>query len=141
METIAKRVGVSGALIAALLGGWLWGASGRRDLDRALQAAEVRNDLLEARTSLLAAHVDLYEANVSGMSRHLQDARWFAARADARLGSLGWQEEAQRLDLAGFAAGLHAAERLRTSLDRDAPARASGATPTVGDAVGSLAKR
>ena len=140
---MAKRVGVSVALLVALLGGWLWGASGRSDLDRALQAAELRNDLLEASTSLLAARVDLHDANLREMNRHLEDARRFAGRVGLRLENVGWKDEARRLDLAGFGADIDAVERLAARLDRRAPARAPDAiaTATIEEVVGTLAGR
>lgn len=118
MTRMAKRVGVLVALLVALLGGWLWGASGRSDLDRALQAAELRNDLLEARSALLAAHVALSDADLLEMNRHLENARTLAGRAGVRLDNLGWKDEAQRLDLAGFGAEIDAARRLGTRLAR-----------------------
>jgi outer membrane murein-binding lipoprotein Lpp len=111
MTMMAKRVGGFVALLVTLLGGWLWGASGRWDLDRALQTAELRSDLLATRGALLAARLDLYGADVRELSRHLQDAREFAGRAEVRLENLGWKDEARRLDLTGFAAEIDSAER------------------------------
>jgi hypothetical protein len=139
MTTMAKRVGVGVAVVATLVGGWLWGAAcGRWDLDRALLAVELRKDLLEARTSLLAARVDLYDADFRDMRRHLEDARRFADRAGMRLGNLGWKNEAQRLDLAGFDAKIEAAERLGARLDRHPQAPAAEATATI-EEVAALA--
>jgi len=138
---VAKHAGLSAALLVALLGGWFWGASGRWHLDRALQAAELRSDLLEARASLLAARVALYEADFRDMSRHLEDARGSASRVGVRLESLGWRDEAQRLDLAGLDARIDTAERLGAWLDRGAQARAPEVATTIEEVVGPLAKR
>ncbi len=129
------------ALLVALLGGWVWGASGRGNLDRALQAAELRNDLFEARLSLAAARVDLYDADLRQMSRHLEDARRFAGRAGARIERLGWTAEAQRLDLAGFGAEIDAARLLGARLDRSVPAPAPDAVTTIDEVAGASAKR
>jgi hypothetical protein len=121
--------------------GWLWGASGRWDLRLALQAAELRNDLLEARTSLLAARVDLYDADFRDMSRQLEDARKFADRAGGRLRNLGWKDEAHQLDLAGFGAGIEAAQRLVARLDGRAQHRGPEAAATIEEVAGTLATR
>ena len=129
------RVGVVVALLVGLLGGWLWGASGRADLDRALQAAELCNDLLEARTSLLAARVNLDDGDFGEMSRHLAVARGFAGRAGVRLEKLGWRDESQRLDLAGIGAEIDAAEHLGERLVREARTRGRDATSTVDEVV------
>jgi hypothetical protein len=112
MTAMVKRVAVFVALLVALLGGWLWGASAGRSPARALEAVELRNDLLEARTSLAAARADLESGDVREMSRHLEDVRRFARRVAVRLEHLGWKAEAERLDLAGLGAQIDAAERL-----------------------------
>jgi hypothetical protein len=139
--SVAKRLAVSVALLVMLLGGWLWGASARRGEERARQAAELRNDLLEARASLLAARVALYDADIPDMNRHLEDAGRFAGRARVRLDTLGWQEEAQRLNLAGFAAEIDAAQRLGARLDSPVQPRAPEATPPIEQPVGTLVRR
>ncbi len=77
MSVLTVRVGVVVALLVALAGGWLWGASGRAELVRARRAAEVRNDLLEARISLLGARVNLYDADFAEVNRQLERAREF----------------------------------------------------------------
>jgi hypothetical protein len=131
MTTMAKRVGVAVALVVTLVGGWLWGVHGGWDPDRARLAAQVRSDLLRAHVSLLAARVDLDDADFRDMRRHLEDARGFADRAGVRLDDLGWKDEARRLDLAGFGAEIEAAERLGARLDRRARARAIEAAATI----------
>lgn len=136
-----KRVHVSVALLVGLPGGWLWGSSGSRHLERALQAAESCNDLLEARTSLLAARVALDDADFREMSRHVAVACGFAGRAGARLERLGRRDEAQRLDLTGIGAEIDAAARLGARLDREAQARAPESTATFEEAAGTAASR
>ena len=130
-----RRVGLFVALLIGLLGGWLWGASGRAHQDRALQAAELCNDLLEARSSLLAARVDLDDADFGGMSRHLAAARRFADRAGVRLENLGWRDEPPRLELAGIALEIDAAAGLVARLVRAAPPRGREATTAVEEVV------
>ena len=105
-------VGAFVALLIALLGGWLWDAAGSTDLDRALQASELRDDLREAHTSLLGARVDLSERDFHSASRRLEDARGLLRRAEARGKRLGWRDQVQRLDLAAFEADIDEAQRL-----------------------------
>ena len=111
---------VFAALLVALLGGWLWGTPGNSDLDRALRASELRDDLLKAHTSLLGARVDLYERNFRSASRQLDDARGLLRRAEERGRRLGWRDEVKRLDLARFEADIDEAQRLLGQLDQGA---------------------
>ena len=115
-------VGAFGALLIALLGAWLWGATGNSDLDRALRASELRDDLREAYASLLGARVDLYERNFGSASRHLENARGLLRRAEARGRRLGWQDEVTPLDLGRFEADIDEAQRLLGHLDQGASA-------------------
>jgi len=113
-------LGAFAALLIALLGGWLWGAAGSPDLDPAIQASELQDDLREAHTSLLGARVDLDERNFRSASRQLEDARGLLRRAEERGTRLGWRDEVQRLDLARFEADIDKAQRLLGQLDRGA---------------------
>jgi hypothetical protein len=113
-------IGALAALLIALGGAWLWGASGHRDLDRALRASELRDDLLEAHTSVLGARVDLYEGNFPSASRRLEDARRLLRQAEERGTRLGWRDEVKRLDLARFEADIDEAQRLLGQLDQGA---------------------
>jgi hypothetical protein len=120
IDAMVTRIGVSVALVVALLGGWLWGASGRSELVRTLRAAEVQRDLLEARAALLGARVNLCNADFGEMNRQLESARGFVRRADARLGIPGPIDRWRRWDLAGFGAEIDQAQHLATRLN---PAR------------------
>jgi hypothetical protein len=115
--TIAARLGVSTALLIALLGGWLWGASGRWELDRALQVAQLRNDLIEAHASLLGARVDLCAADFVGARRHLASARAFIGRAGARRSPEGLSEAPQPRDPWGVGVELDQAQQLAARLN------------------------
>ena len=115
-------LGVSGALLLALLAGWLWGASGHPDLERALQASELRDDLRDAHASLLGARVELDERDFSSASRHLENARGLLRRAEERGQRLGWRDEVKRLDLARFESDIDRAQRLLGRLDQGANA-------------------
>jgi hypothetical protein len=122
MSAITTRVGVFVALLVTLLGGWLWGASGRWELDRTLLAAELHINLLEARASLLGARVNLCDADFGEMSRQLENVRGVVGRAGARLDILG-PSGPQPLDLAGFGAEIDEAQRLAATLSPGAGSR------------------
>ncbi len=132
----AKLVlGVCVALVVVLLGGWLWGASGKGDLVRALEASELRNSLLEARSSILTARLDLDDLNFGEASRHLEDARAQLRRAGERLTSLGRQDDVKQLERAF--AGIDEAQRLAGQLDRSANVRAAGAAQIIDEVLGT----
>jgi hypothetical protein len=136
----AKAVlGVFVALLVAGLGGWFWGASGTRAVDRALQESELRNDLLEARSSVLSARLDLYTINFGDASRRLEDARGALRRADEQLKSLGRQDDVKRLEPAFTR--IDEAQRLAGQLDQSANARAAEAAKIIDDVLGTDAGR
>lgn len=138
--TKAKLVlGVAVALAVAGLGGWFWGTLGTRAVDGALQASQLRSDLLEARSSVLTARLDVYSVNFGDASRHLEDARAQLRRAEARLKSLGRQDDATRLGPAF--ARIDEAQRLAGQLDQDANSRAAEAVKTIDDVLGMEAKQ
>lgn len=112
---MTTRVGMCVALLVTLFGGWVWGASGRWDLGRALRAAEMRDDLLEARASVLGARVNLCNADFGEMRRQLENARGVVGRARARRHTLS-SSEPQPLDLAAIGIEIDEAQRLATRL-------------------------
>ena len=52
----------------------VWGASGRSDITRALQIAELRDGLREGRAAMLDARLDIYSVNFGEASRHFEAA-------------------------------------------------------------------
>ena len=128
------RIGLTvvAVVLVALLAGFLWGASGRSTLDRALQRSELRNELLDAGAAALAARVDLYNTNFGDASRHLEDARTVAGRAAQRLDALGRDDDTKRLQSA--LGSIEEAQRLAAKLDLAANARAGDAAKAI-DAV------
>jgi hypothetical protein len=123
---------VIAVVLVALLAGFLWGASGKSTLDRALQRSELRNELLDARAAALAARIDVYNTNFGEASRHLEDARSVAGRAAQRLDALGRDDDLKRLESA--LASIEEAQRLAAKLDLAANARAGDASKAI-DAV------
>jgi hypothetical protein len=111
-STPARRYAVVAVLLATLLGGWLWGASGRWELVRALRTAEARRNLVEARASLLGARVSLCDADFAGLNQQIEDARWYVGRVSAGLSAPGVIDRDHRIDLAGLLAEIDEAQRL-----------------------------
>jgi hypothetical protein len=137
--TIMKRIlGVGVALLVALGAGWVWGASGRSELNRALRIAELREGLLEGRAAVLDARLEIYSVNFGEASRHLEAARSALRVADARLNGLGRQEDAKRLKIA--LTRIDEAQRMAGQLNQDANALAADAAKTINDVLGSAAK-
>ena len=89
MATTKLILGIGLALLVAVGVGWVWGASGRSDSDRAPQIAELRAELLEGRAAVLDARLGIYSVNFGEASRHFEPARISLRAANARLMSLG----------------------------------------------------
>ena len=137
---MAKLVlGIAVGLVVALLAGWLWGASGRSEMARALQTSELRSELLGARAAALDARVAIYSVNFGEASRHLEDARGLLGRADERLKSLGRDDEVRRVQTA--LASIDEAQRMAGKLDQSANSRAGEAAKMVADVLDAEAAR
>jgi len=135
-----KRIlGMGVALLVALGVGWVWGASGRSDISRALQLAELRVGLLEGRAAVLDARLDIYSVNFGEASRHLEMARSALRAADARLNDLGRQEEATQLKIA--LARIDEAQRAAGQLSQNANSQAADAARTINEVLENTAKR
>jgi len=135
-----KRIlGMGVALLVALGVGWVWGASGRSDISRALQLAELRDGLLEGRAAVLDARLDIYSVNFGEASRHLEMARSALRAADARLNDLGRQEDATQLKIA--LARIDEAQRAAGQLSQNANSQAADAARTINEVLENTAKR
>lgn len=135
----AKLVlGVFIALVVVLFAGWFWGASGRAGLTRTLEASEMRNDLLKARSSVLDARLAVYSVNFGDASRHLEDARGALRRAEAQVKARGRQDDVKRLETAF--ARIDEAQQLAGKLDQTANTRAADAAKAIDELVGTEAK-
>jgi hypothetical protein len=100
------------ALALAVLGGWIWGATGKWRAEEALTKAGAGLHLANARGNMLAARVSLFEVNFGDASRSLESAKAdLVTAADAfdrlRLGSeaAAAREVAARVDDAQQRAG------------------------------------
>ena|SRR5579864_5624808 len=132
-------LGIAVALLVALGAGWAWGASGRSALSRALQAAEARDYLLEGRSAVLDARLDIYSVNFGDASRHLEAARTALLAATARLNGLRRGEDAKPLEAA--LARIHDAQRMAGQLNQGANALAADAAKTINAVLAETATR
>jgi hypothetical protein len=138
--TKAKLVlGIAAGLAVALLAGWLWGRSDRSEVARALQASELRGELLAARAAVLDARVAIYSINFGEASSHLEDARDLVGRAGDRLRSLGRDDAVSQLQTA--LAGIDDAQRMAGKLDQSANSRAGEAAKTIEAVLAAEVKR
>ncbi len=137
---MAKLIfGIAGGLLVGLLAGWIVGASGRSDAVRALQAAELHGELIGARAAVLDARVAVYSVNFGEASRHLEGARGLLDRADARLKSLGRNDEVGQVEAA--LSSIADAQRMAGKLDQSANSRAGEAAKILADLLDAEAKR
>src|SRR5215207_7867456 len=114
-------LGIAGGLIVALLAGWIWGTWGRSDMAGALQAAELRGELLGARAAILDARVAIYSVNFGEASGHLENARGLIGRANERLEQLGRDDDVTSVQMA--LASIDDAQRMAGKLDQSANSR------------------
>ena len=131
------RIGL--ALLVAVVVGWVLGASGRSNSDRALQIADLRAELFEGRAAVLDARLDIYSVNFGNASRHFEAARTALRAADRRLMSLSRTEDAKSLESA--LTRIDEAQRAAGELNQDANALAAKAAETIDDVLGRIANR
>src|SRR6185295_5416128 len=130
MDAMTKLVlGIAAGLLVTLLAGWIWGGSGRWAMARALQTCELRSDMLGARAAVLDARVAIYSVNFGEASKHLEDARGLLRRSDARLKSLGRNDQLSEVQTA--LASIGDAQRLAGQLDQSANSRAGEAAKVI----------
>mgnify|MGYP003694032957 CR=1 FL=1 len=132
-------LGIAAGLTVAVLAGWIWGRSGRSDLARALQTAELRGELLGARAAVLDARVAIYSVNFGEASKHLEGARGLLGRADEQLKNLGENGQSKQVQTA--LASVDDAQRMAGKLDQNANSRAGDAAKTVADMLQAAATR
>jgi hypothetical protein len=139
MKTTKLALRVAAGLLAALLAGWIWGASGRSAMAGALQASELRGELLGARAAVLDARVAIYSVNFGEASSHLEGARGLLGRAAERAKSLGRTRDAMQIEAAR--SRIDDAQRMAAKLDQGANARAGEAAKTLADMLDAAATR
>lgn len=117
------------ALLVAVGIGFVWGASGRHALQRALDDVRQQRDLAEARGHLLEARVSLYNVNFGDASRHFESSKAPLRRIRER-----YQRRGTNAAAGTIAAALEHAEeaqRLAGKLDQAANSRANDALEAI----------
>lgn len=139
MPMMKLVLGITLAVLVALGTGWLWGRSGRAELGRALEAAELQKTLLEGRTAVLDGRLAIYNVNFGEASTHFERARIALRAADAQLNALGRQEDSKQLALA--LTRIDEAQRKSGELSQDANALASDAAKAIEGVLGRTVPR
>jgi hypothetical protein len=139
MKKTKLFLGIAAGVMVALLAGWIWGATGRSAIAGALQASELRGDLLGTRAAVLDARVAIYSLNFGEASSHLDDARRLLGRANDHLESLGRNDEVMQVQMAQ--ASIDEAQRMAGRLDQVANTRAGAAAKILAAVVDAEAKR
>jgi hypothetical protein len=119
-----------GLLIAAGAG-WLWGAWGRWAIEGQLREVKVQAQLADARASLWAARVDIFELNFGRASANIERAKTAMGAAAGQLEQAARGDATAAVREAVTKAGE--AQQLTGSLDQTANAR-------VADALQALAR-
>jgi hypothetical protein len=135
--TMKSALGVGIAVIVALGAGWLWGSSGRRATEHALQVTTLQEELTEGHDALLAARLDIYSVNFGEASRHFESSRTSLTRAIEHLKNLDRADDAARIQ--GALTGLADAQRLAGNLDQNANSRTAEVAKLVADVIAKLA--
>jgi hypothetical protein len=133
---------IAGALVALLVSfgvGWMFGASGRSEVQQSASGYRLRAQAAEAEALLLAARISLFETNFGDARQRLRGAADRLAEAQRDLREAGEAERAGRLEvvlaqtreadrLAGeFSPGAQAA--VQTAIDALDAALPAPATP------------
>jgi hypothetical protein len=129
---LLKIVGFAAlGLVLALAAGWIWGSAGKSELSSELEALRLEHDVTLARSSMLAARVDLYTLNYGSATQHCESAKGALSRLAARFDrdddkaraalvrtALSAAEEARRLAGQVNPSAQTAAQRALASLDQ-----------------------
>jgi hypothetical protein len=114
-----RTIGIVAVIVAgAAASGWIYGASGRSDVEQARRAAVQRADLNEARALVLEGNVALFQSNFGDATKRFEAARVAVERMQVALRETGQAERAGRLEI--VLSHLRDAQRLAVSLDANA---------------------
>jgi hypothetical protein len=123
---LLKIIGaVALGMLLALAGGWVWGASGRGELQSRLDETDMRFQVSDARARLLAARVDLYSLNFGAATENLEAAKIPLEAVIHRYEGAGETERAT--DTRAALAAVEEARRLAAQMDQSAQGAAAAA--------------
>lgn len=121
-----RTIGIITVLVlAAAAAGWMYGASGRSEVEQARRDAVQQADLNEARALVLEGNVALFQSNFGDATKRFEAARVAVERMQSALRETGQAERAGRLEIA--LSHLKDAQRLAVSLDAKARTAAEAA--------------
>ena len=130
MPRTAKLILAGLVVLIVCLGlGFAWGASGRGQVQNALDETRQRLDLAEARGHILDARVSLYNNNFGDATRSFEEAKTALRRVLAR-----YQDEGDRDAASGIGTAverLDEAQRLAGKLDPAANSKAGEALEAI----------
>ena len=130
MNRFTRLVLICVVTALVLLGfGYVWGASGRREIQAALDATRQQFDVAEARGHVLDARVSLYNMNFGDASRRLEDAKVPLRRIQQRYVDAG-SDDAVRSVTAALDR-VDEAQRLAGKLDQAANSKAGEALEAI----------
>jgi hypothetical protein len=138
MHKLKIALAVLLGLAVAIAGGWLWGASGRWACEKRLQAAELEAQLIEARASLSAARVDIFELNFGRAGAATERARQALSAAAGRLDQSG--QAADAAAVREVLAMTGDAQRMAANLDQGTNARLAATLEALAR-VGAASKK
>ena len=116
-------------LVLAVAGGWIWGSSAGRSAEREVAALRLQHHLMDARSRILAARVDLYRLNFGSATTNLEEAKVPLEAAAGMLDREGDAERAAAVRSAIQAAGE--ARRLAAKVDQAAQGPADRALADI----------
>jgi hypothetical protein len=130
MKRLGRFVLIGVVAVIVVLGlGYVWGSSGRTQLQGALDDVRQQLDLAEARGELLDARVNLYNNNFGDASRHFEEAKEPLRRTRQRYQEAGRDAAARSIGAA--LETVDEAQRLSGKLDPTANAKAGEALEAI----------
>ena len=116
---------ITAFVLGSGIAGWLYGASGRSDVETARRDAVERADISDARTAVLEGQLAVFQLNFGDAAKHFEQARVLTEGVQKSLRETGQAERAGRLEIA--LSHLRDAQRLAIALDANARDAASAA--------------
>ena len=130
MQRLGRLALIAVVVIIVVLGlGYAWGSAGRFSVQTALDDAQQRLDVAEARGELLDARVSLYNMNFGDASRRFEEAKVPLRRIRERYADAGKTQAARSIGAA--LEHLDEAQRLAGKLDPAANSKASEALEAI----------
>jgi hypothetical protein len=130
MRRLGKLILTGFIVLVICLGlGFTWGATGRGQIQSALDDARQQLDVAEARGHILDARVSLYNNNFGDATKHFEDAKTALRRARDR-----YQERRKRDAVSAMGTALERldeAQRLAGKLDPAANSKAGEALDAI----------